>query len=99
MMRGQAVRAVIFVAILSLLAADLSIGCGANAYVFGPVEQKYVKNPDDYDGLIMVQGQTYQVPRTFYTVIAVGDTVKYNGRKWSIVKTGDGRPVPAQWQP
>ncbi len=99
MMRGQTVRAVIFVAILALLAADISVGCGANAYVYGPVEQKYVKNPDDFDGLIMVQGQTYQVPGTFYAAISIGDTVKYNGRKWSIVKYSDGRPVPAEWQP
>ena len=99
MMRGQAVRAVIFVAILSLLAADISVGCGANQYVFGPVEQKYVKEPDEYDGQIMVQGQTYLVPSTFYSAISVGDTVKFNGHKWSIVKTADGRPVPAQWQP
>ena len=99
MMRGQTVRAIVFVALLALLAADISVGCGGNAYVYGPVEQKYVKNPDDYEGLIMVQGQTYQVQPSFFAAVSVGDTVKYNGRKWSIVKTTDGRPVPAEWQP
>ncbi|MHB8732364.1 MAG: hypothetical protein ACYDAB_11315 [bacterium] len=99
MMRGQTVRAVIFVAILSLLAADISVGCGKNAYVYGPVEQKYVKNRDEFDPQIMVGGQTYLVPVTFFDAISVGDTVKYNGTKWSIVKTSDGRPVPAQYAP
>jgi len=99
MMRGQTVRAVIFVAILSLLAADLSVGCGRNAYVYGPVEQKYTTGSDEGDRLIMIQGQTYLVPPAFYTVISVGDTVKYNGTKWSIIKYADGRPVPAQYAP
>lgn len=98
-MRGQTVRAIVFVAILSLLAADVSVGCGANTYVFGPVEQKYSKNPDDYERLIMVQGKTYQVPPSFFAAVSLGDTVKYNGRKWAIVKTADGRPVPAEWAP
>jgi hypothetical protein len=99
MMRGQTVRAVIFVAILSLLAADISVGCGANAYVYGPVEQKYTKNPDDYEGQIMVSGQTYLVPPGFFARVSVGDTVKYNGHVWTIVKRADGTPVPAQSAP
>ena len=98
-MRGQTVRAIVFVAILSLLAADISVGCGANAYVYGPVEQKYTKTPDEFDGQIMVSGQTYLVPTAFFDAIRVGDTVKYNGRKWAIVKRADGSPVPAQWAP
>ena len=99
MMRGQTVRAVIFVALLSLLAADVSVGCGREAYVYGPVEQKYTTGSDESEKLILVGGQTYQVPPTFFMEISVGDTIKYNGRKWSIVKRSDGRPVPAQWQP
>jgi hypothetical protein len=99
MMRGQTVRAVIFVAILSLLAADISVGCGANAYVYGPVEQKYTKAPDEFDGQIMVAGQTYLVPGSFFAKVSVGDTVRYNGHVWSIVKYADGRPVPAQSTP
>jgi len=99
MMRGQTVKAIIFVAILALLAADVSIGCGKNAYVYGPVEQMYTKGPDDYDRQIMVNGQTYLVSPSFFSQISVGDTVKYNGSKWSIVKYADGRPVPAQSSP
>ena len=98
-MRGQAARALLFVALLSVLAADVTVGCGAHAYVYGPVEQKYVTGADEVDKLIMVGGQTYQVPATFYSVISVGDTVKYNGTKWTIVKTADGRPLPAQYAP
>ncbi len=98
-MRGQTARVLLFVALLSLLAADFSVGCGAHAYVYGPVEQKYNSGAGEVDKLIMVGGQTYQVPATFYSVISVGDTVKYNGTKWAIVKTADGRPVPAQYAP
>lgn len=99
MMRGQTVRAVIFVAILSLLAADISVGCGRDQYVYGPVEQKYTTGSDESEKLILVGGQTYQVPPTFYALISVGDTVKYNGRAWSVVKRGNGAPVPGQTTP
>lgn len=98
-MRGQAARVLLFVALLSVLAADISVGCGSKAYVFGPVEQKYSTGADDADRMIMVGGQTYLVPPPFYSAISVGDTVKYNGSKWAIVKTADGRPVPAQYAP
>lgn len=99
-MRGQTVKAIIFVAILSLLAADISVGCGRTTYVYGPVEQKYVTSENkDPDKLIMISGQTYLVPPSFFAAIEVGDTVKYNGKKWAIIKRADGSPVPAQWAP
>jgi|SRR5215469_2228325 len=98
MMQGQTVRAVVFVAILSLLAADVSVGCGANAYVYGPVEQKYTTGSDEGEKLILIGGQTYQVPPTFFAEVSVGDTVKYNGRVWTVVKRA-GAPVPSQSTP
>jgi hypothetical protein len=82
-----------------VLAADVSVGCGSHAYVYGPVEQKYASVIGEVDKTIMVAGQTYQVPASFFSAISVGDTVKFNGTKWSIVKTADGRPVPAQYAP
>jgi hypothetical protein len=97
MMRGQAARALLFVALLSLLAADVSVGCG-NAYVYGPVEQKYSSNAQEADSMILVGGQTYLVPQYFYSQLQVGDIVRFNGRAWSIVKKADGT-VPAQSAP
>ena len=99
MMRGQTVRAVVFVAILSLLAADISVGCGRNAYVYGPVEQKYTTGSDESEKLILIGGQTYQVLPTFFAEVSVGDTVKFNGRVWSVVKRANGAPVPGQSTP
>ncbi|HLW47142.1 MAG TPA: hypothetical protein VKW09_05180 [bacterium] len=93
-MRGSTLRVIFFVALLSLLAADVSIGCGKDTYVYGPVEQKYVTGSNELDKLIMVSGQTYQVPAYFYDQVSVGDTVKYNGRSWSIVKRADGTVPP-----
>ena len=98
-MRGQTAKVLLFVALLSFLAADFSVGCGRQAYVFGPVEQKFVTGgQEEADKLILVGGQTYLVPPSFFNQIAVGDTVKYNGSQWSIVKRADGT-VPAQATP
>jgi hypothetical protein len=96
--RGRTLKVIIFVAILSLLAADVSVGCGKGAYVYGPVEQKFLTGPDDPDKYIMIGGQTYQVTPYFFTTVSVGDWVRFNGRTWSIVKKANGT-VPPQSQP
>ena len=98
MMRGQTANVLVFVALLSLLAADISVGCGKNAYVYGPVEQKYATGQDELDRTVLISGQTYLVPPYFFNQIQVGDIVKFNGSKWSIVKKADGT-VPAQSSP
>jgi hypothetical protein len=87
MMRGRTVSVLVFVALLSLLAADITVGCGSQAYVYGPVTQKYVVSGET-DKFIMVEGRTYAVPDTFYYNVNVGDVVKYNGKQWSVVKKG-----------
>ena len=98
MMRGKTARTLLFVAMLALLGAQIDVGCGKNAYVYGPVEQKFAGQRDEVDKLIMVNGQTYLVPPTFFAQISVGDTVKFNGSTWSVVKKADGT-VPAQSTP
>lgn len=97
-MQGRTVRVLLFVAILSLLAADVSVGCGAKAYVYGPVTQKFSTSIQE-DHLILVNGQSYSVPYDFFQRVQVGDTVRFNGSVWSIVSKGNGPEQPAPGQP
>jgi len=97
-MRVQTVRAFVFIAILSILAADLSVGCGSQAYVYGPVTQKFATGTDEVDRMIEIGGTTYLVPPIFFAQIEVGDIVKYNGRIWTIVRKA-GAPAPASPSP
>jgi hypothetical protein len=97
-MRGRALTAVFFVAILSLLAADFSVGCGTQAYVYGPVSQKFNVSGQETDRLIEINGATYVVPMDFYDIVQVGDTVRFNGHQWSIVKRA-GVPVQPATSP
>ena len=85
-MRGQTAKALLFVALLSLLAADISVGCGSKAYVYGPVTQKFNTGAVQEEHMILINGDTYTVPIGFFEHVQVGDTVKFNGREWSIVK-------------
>ncbi len=94
MIRSQIVRTVVFIAILSMFAAEFSVGCG-QGYVYGPVDQKFVGGGNnEVERLISINGTTYLVPPTFYNEIRVGDTVKYDGKSWSVVKRA-GQPGPA----
>jgi hypothetical protein len=93
-MRGRTVTVLFFVAILSLLAADFSIGCGSQAYVYGPVSQKFVTSSNETDKYIEINGQTYSVPWSFFNDVQVGDTVRFNGKQWSIVKRADAPAKP-----
>jgi hypothetical protein len=92
MNRGRTVTTLVFVALLSLLAADISVGCGAQAYVYGPVSQKYSPVPSEPNAQILISGQAYEVPMSFYNQVQVGDVVRFNGRAWSIVQR-HGVPV------
>ncbi len=85
-MRGRFVNALICIALLSVFAADISVGCGQNQYVYGPVDQKLITGGGEASYMIKVEGQFYDVPHAFYDKVQVGDIVKYNGREWSIEK-------------
>ena len=97
-MRGRTLTALLFVAILSLLAADFTVGCGSQAYVYGPVSQKFDMSGQETDRLIEINGHTYSVPNDFYHTVQVGDTVRFNGRQWSVVKRA-GAPVQPATSP
>ncbi len=96
MIRSRIVRTAVFIAILSMFVAEFSVGCG-QGYVYGPVDKKFVGGSnDEVDRLISVNGTTYLVPLLFYKEIRVGDTVRYDGKGWSIVmRAGEPKPAPA----
>ncbi len=94
-MSGRMLRALLFVAILSVFAADFTVGCG-QAYVYGPVSQKLRAAADTGDWLITVNGETYDVPLVFYNEVNVGDTVKFDGRNWTVVKRAETTTAPVQ---
>jgi hypothetical protein len=94
-MRGRTVTALFFVAILSLLAADISVGCGSQAYVYGPVSQKFATSSQEANKFIEINGQMYEVPVDFYNAVEVGDTVRFNGKQWAVVKKAGAPVTPA----
>lgn len=96
-MSVRMVRAVLFVALLCFLAADFTMGCG-QGYVYGPVTQKYGTTGDRDQYTIAVAGTPYLVPADFWYKVQIGDTVKFDGRSWTIVKR-EGQPAPASSGP
>ena len=97
-MRGTA-RVLVLIAALSLLAADVSVGCG-QAYIYGVVDQKWTRTADDdvAEGRLLVAGQSVYVPLAFYMQVQQGDTVKFDGRNWTIVKHA-GKTEPTSSTP
>jgi hypothetical protein len=94
-MKIRTVQAVLFVMVLSLFAADFSMGCG-KGYVYGPVTQKFNRGGDSQTYLIAVSGTPYEVPMDFWQKVQLGDTVKYTGKQWQLVKTAKGEtPAPS----
>jgi hypothetical protein len=91
-------KALLFVGILSLFAADVSVGCG-QGYVYGPVTQKYASGADTGDHLISVNGTAYDVPLGFFTRVHLGDTVKFDGKAWTVVKRAQAPATPAPAYP
>jgi hypothetical protein len=91
-MRGRTVHALVFILALSVFAGDISVGCG-QGFVIGPVTAKYRSRPEGGSFLIAVNGTPYDVGPDFYNQVQIGDTVKYTGKQWLIVKTANGTPV------
>jgi hypothetical protein len=87
-MKARTIQALLFVLVLSVFAADFSVGCG-QGYVYGPVTQKYRTGADAEGYTIAVSGTPYAVPLDFYNRVGLGDTVKYTSH-WEIVKTASG---------
>ena len=91
-MKVRAVRALVLILALSAFAADMSVGCG-QGFVIGPVTAKYHTGADSGSYLISVNDKPYDVPPDFYNQVQIGDTVKYTGSQWLIVKTVNGTVV------
>lgn len=87
-MKARTIQALLFVLVLSVFAADFTVGCG-QGYVYGPVTQKYRTGADSEGYTIAVNGTPYAVPLDFYNRVSLGDTVKYTSH-WEIVKTASG---------
>ncbi len=90
-MKLRTIQALVFVLVLSVFAADFTVGCGSG-YVYGPVTQKYRSGGDAESWTIAVNGTPYAVPIEFYNRVNLGDTVKFTGSQWEIVKTASGTP-------
>jgi hypothetical protein len=88
-MKLRTIQALVFMLVLSVFAADFSVGCGSG-YVYGPVTQKYRSGGDSETWNIAVDGTPYTVPLEFYNRVNLGDTVKFTGNQWQIVKTASG---------
>jgi len=91
-MKVRTVQALVFILALSVFAADVSVGCG-QGFIIGPVTAKYRGGADSGNYLIAVNDKPYDVPPDFYNQVQVGDTVKFTGRQWLIVKTANGTVV------
>jgi len=94
---GQTVKVFFLVAILSVFAADISVGCG-QGYVYGIVNQKLSNQSGEPDRQLVVNSEIFNVPVSFYNEVQVGDTVRFNGRDWTIVKRATA-PAPASSSP
>jgi len=85
---ARVATALVFVLALSAFAADVSIGCGSQ-YVYGVVWGKYPATGENNAWMIQVVNEWYSVPEDFYYRAEIGDTVKFDGKDWTIVKTPD----------
>ena len=76
----------VFVLALSALAADISVGCGNDQYVYGIVQAKFTGNGDAGSSVLQIASTTYTVPAGFFQEVQVGDWVRFDGKSWTIVK-------------
>ena len=96
-MRARTLTVLFVVGLLSVLAADVTVGCGGQDYVYGSVTQK-INAGHEQNNTIMVNGSPFEVPLDFFEQVQVGDMVRFNGKEWSIVKPGQSS-APAPYQP
>ncbi len=82
-MRDRMIKALVFLAILSAFAADVSVGCGSNQYAYGPVEDKIAT---DSGFFLKIHADMYMVPSSFFSKVQIGDIVKGVNGEWTIVK-------------
>lgn len=83
----RVMTALLFVLALSGLAADMTVGCASQQYVYGVVEAKFSGNGDANSAVLQIASETYTVPQGFYQSVQVGDWVRFDGKTWTIVKS------------
>ncbi len=67
--------------------ADVIPSCESQSrVVLGWVEDKYTESEAGTQYVIVVDRAPYSVPYHFYQDVRVGDRVRYDGRKWEIVR-------------
>ena len=96
-MPSRVVTVLLFVVALSGFAADMTVGCASQAYVYGIVQNKYSGNGDAGNTVLEIASTTYTVPAGFYETVRIGDLVRFDGKTWTIVKpaaTTYDSPVP-----
>ena len=87
-MSVRTVSALVIVLAISILAADMNLGCTPNGgYVYGVVEAKYSGSGDNDMSILQIASDTFTVPAAFYSEVQVGDLVRYDGKNWTIVKS------------
>ncbi len=72
----------------AMLTLATTAGLAAGPAVDGSVTQKFSNRGDDASFLVAVNGTPYEVPREFYLVVQVGDTVHFDGTNWTITSRG-----------
>ncbi|MER3455747.1 MAG: hypothetical protein C4303_00280 [candidate division GAL15 bacterium] len=95
-------RALALAAVLLVVLADLVPSCESQSrVVLGWVEDKYIESEGGTLYVIVVDRAPYSVPYTFYQDVRVGDKVRYDGRKWEIVRRAGepSRLVPIELLP
>jgi len=102
-MSVRTVTVLVFVLAVSVLAADFSSGCTPNGgYVYGVVQAKFSGSGNNDMSVLQIASDTFTVPAAFYDEVQVGDLVRYDGTKWSIVKAAPstyGNQPPANPAP
>ena len=101
-MSVRVVTALVFVLALSMLAADISVGCAGKGYVYGVVQAKFAGTGDNDMSVLQIASESYTVPAGFYSEVQVGDLVRFDGKTWTIVKSAPttfGNQTPAGTPP
>lgn len=76
---------ILFVVVLAVTLAQLAPSCGGGEgrEIVGWVEEKRELQRAN---IIVINNVEYDVPRSFWLDVAVGDLVKFDGTRWTIVR-------------
>lgn len=85
--------ALVAVVLVAMVVAQLIPGCGdtSSEIVVGWVDRKYTDRPTDTGHsavmyMLDINFRPYQVPKSFWDQVGVGDKVMWDGKKWVLLK-------------